>query len=232
MATTQASRRHRKSDATLPSRSPLLANTATIGDLLHRLGSIPAARVRLHPYPGTATEADVLKVLDEENRPCELVEGTLVEKPMGYEESGLAMLIGTFLNNFVRPRKLGIVTGQAGTVRLFPGLVRIPDVAFASWGCFPDRKRPKARIPQIAPDLVVEVLSKSNTKPEMAKKLGEYFDAGVRLVWMVDPRKQTVRVYTGIAQSVLIKRGQSLDGGAVLPGFVLRLEELFGDDEP
>jgi Uma2 family endonuclease len=64
------------------------------------------------------------------------------------------MLIGTFLNNFVRPRKLGIVTGEAGTVRLFPGLVRIPDVAFASWGRFPDRKRPKVRIPRTAPDLV------------------------------------------------------------------------------
>ena len=66
----------------------------------------------------------------------------------------------------------------------------------------------------------------------MAKQLGEYFEAGVRLVWIVDPRKQSVRVYTAVGQSVLIKRGQSLDGGAVLPGFVLRLEELFGDDEP
>jgi Uma2 family endonuclease len=232
MATTQASRRHRKTNATLPSDSPPLANTATIGDLLYRLGKIPAERVRLHPYPGTATEDDVIKVLDDENLPCELVEGTLVEKPMGYEESEIAGLLLTFLNNFVLPRKLGIVTGADGTIRLFPGLVRIPDVAFASWGCFPDRKRPKARIPQIAPDLVVEVLSKNNTKPEMAKKLGEYFEAGVRLVWIVDPRKQTVRVYTGIAQSVLIKRDQSLDGGAVLPGFVLRLDELFGDDEP
>jgi Uma2 family endonuclease len=216
----------------VPSRSPPLANTATIGDLLCRLGKIPAERVRLHPYPGTATEADVIKVLDDENRPCELVEGTLVEKAMGYAESELARLIGTFLNNFVRPRKLGIVTGEAGTVRLFPGLVRIPDVAFASWGRFPDRKRAKARIPRIAPDLVAEVLSRSNTKPEMAKKLGEYFDAGVQLDWVVDPRKETVRAYTAPDRSVLKKIGQSLDGGAVLPGFVLRLDELFGRDGP
>ena len=128
--------------------------------------------MRLHPTPGTATEKDVLDVLDRENRPCELVEGTLVEKAMGYEESEIAGLLITFLNIFVRPRKLGIVTGADGTIRLFPGLVRIPDVAFASWDCFPDRKRPKARIPQLAPDLVVEVLSKGNTKAEMAKKLG------------------------------------------------------------
>jgi Uma2 family endonuclease len=199
---------------------------------LKRLGNIPAERVRLNPTPGTATEKDVLDVLDRENRPCELVEGTLVEKAVGYEESELALLIGTLLNNFVRPRKLGIVTGADGTIRLFPGLVRIPDVAFASWGCFPDRKRPKARIPQLAPDLVVEVLSKGNTKPEMAKKLGEYFGAGVRVVWLVDHRKRTVRVHASIDESVLIKEDQALDGGAVLPGFMLRLDELFVNDEP
>ncbi len=207
-----------------------LADLANFGELLNRLGNIPAERVRLHPTPGTATEKDVLEALDRENRPCELVEGTLVEKPVGYEESELALLIGTFLNNFVRPRKLGIVTGPDGTIRIFPGLVRIPDVAFASWGCFPQGKRPKARIPQVAPDLVVEVLSKGNTKSEIAKKLGEYFDAGVRLVWIVDLRKQTVRAYTGRDESVLFKRAEVLDGGAVLPGFTLRLDELFAGD--
>jgi len=216
---------------TVRSRTPL-ANVANLGDLLKRLGSIPAERVRLHPTPGTATEKDVLRVLDHENRPCELIEGTLVEKPMGYEESEIACLLITFLNNFVRPRKLGIVTGADGTIRLFPGLVRIPDVAFASWTCLPEGRRPKAPIPHIAPDLVVEVLSKGNTKPEIAKKLGEYFAAGVRLVWLVDFRKRTVLVHTAVDQSVLIKEGQALDGGAVLPGFVLRLDELFVNDEP
>jgi Uma2 family endonuclease len=232
MATTQASRRPRETKTTLVRFRTPLANVANLGDLLKRLGNIPAQRVRLHPTPGTATEKDVLRALDDENRPCELVEGTLVEKPMGYEESEIAGLLITFLNIYVRPRKLGIVTGPDGTIRLFPGLVRIPDVAFASWRCFPDKKRPKARIPHIAPDLVVEVLSKTNTKAEMAKKLGEYFGAGVRLVWMVDSRKQTVRAYTAVDQSVLKKTGESLDGGAVLPGFVLHLDELFVTDEP
>ena len=149
-------------------RSPF-ATDVTIADLLKRLGSIPANRVRLHPTPGTATEKDLLEVLDHENRSCELVEGTLVEKAVGYEESVLAFLIGTFLNNFVLPRNLGIVSGPDGTIKLFAGLIRIPDVAFASWNCFPDRKAPKTPIPHIAPDLAVEVLSKGNTKPEMAQ---------------------------------------------------------------
>jgi hypothetical protein len=56
------------------------ASNKTIADLLRRLGNIPAGRVRLHPMPGTADEKDVIRVLDEENQPCELVKGTLVEK--------------------------------------------------------------------------------------------------------------------------------------------------------
>ena len=111
------------------------------------------------------------------------------------------------MNIFVRPRKLGIVTGADGTIRLFPGLVRMPDVAFASWNCFPDRKRPRTPIPHIAPDLVVEVLSKGNTKAEMARKLREYFDAGVRIVWMVDRRKRTVHVYSAVDKSVVFTDG-------------------------
>ena len=63
----------------------------------------------------------------------------------------------------------------------------------------------------------------------MKRKLGEYFEAGVRLVWMVDMRKRTVRVSTAVDQSVLIKEGQSLDGGAVRPGFLLPLDEWFED---
>jgi Uma2 family endonuclease len=202
-------------------------NGLTIAELLKRLGNIPASRVRLDPTPGTTTEKDVIKVLDRENWPCRLVDGTLVEKPTCYEESEIAATIIILLGSFVCRHKLGIVTGPDGSIRLFPGLVRIPDVAFASWDCFPGRKRPRALIPHLAPDLVVEVRSKSNTKGEMNRKLREYFEAGVRLIWIVDPKKRTVRVHTAVDQSVLFAEDQSLDGGAVLPGFVLPLNQLF-----
>ena len=62
------------------------------------------------------------------------------------------------------------MTGADGAVRLFGGLVRIPDVAFASWARFPGRKRPKVAVPELAPDLVVEVLSKGNTRAEMRQQ--------------------------------------------------------------
>jgi Uma2 family endonuclease len=230
MVTTRGAKRRPKSESirVLPPTN----HGVTIADLLRRLGNIPASRVRLYPTPGTATEKDVIKVLERENRPCELVDGTLVEKPVGYEESEIAATIIILLGSFVRRHKLGIVTGPDGSIRLFPGLLPIPGVAFASWDCFPGRKRPKAPIPDLATDLVVEVLSKGNTKAEMNRKLREYFEAGVRLVWMVDPNKRAVRVHTAVDQSVLLAEDQSLDGGAVLPAFVLPLNELFVKDEP
>jgi Uma2 family endonuclease len=112
----------------------------TLADLLERLGRVPLSRIRFHPPPGTATERDVLEIAAHEDRLCELVDGVLVEKPLGYGESILAIFLGSVLGHFVRPRNLGHVTGEQGMLRLSPGLVRIPDVAFASWDRFPERR--------------------------------------------------------------------------------------------
>ena len=82
-------------------------------------------------------------------------------------------------------------------------------------------------IPDLAPDLAVEVLSEGNTKQEMERKLKDYFFAGVRLVWYIDVKKRTVEVYTSPDQGVTLTEGQNLDGGDVLPGFRLPLRQLF-----
>ena len=203
----------------------------TLADLLERLGDIPLQRVRFRPPPGTATESDVLEAEGRDNRLCELVDGTLVEKGMGYQESLIALAIGSLLREFVVPRNLGLVSGADGMVRLFPGLVRIPDVAFVSWDRIPDGRVPPEPIPELAPDLVVEVLSPSNTVKEMRRKRREYFEVGVRLVWSVDPADRTVAVDSAPETSVKLDeaRDDVLDGGEVLPGFVLPLRTLFGE---
>ncbi|MDH3600469.1 MAG: Uma2 family endonuclease [Candidatus Tectomicrobia bacterium] len=201
----------------------------TVADLLTQLGSIAPDRVRFHPFPGTATEKDVLEAQAREDRLCELVDGVLVEKGMGFRESLLAIALGAILLGFVKPRNLGLVTGADGMVRLASGLVRIPDVAFISWDRIPGRRAPSEPIPGLAPDLVVEVLSESKTEAEMDRKRHEYFAAGVRLAWFVDPVTRTVAVYTAVEQSALLQAEQNLDGGAVLPGFVLPLQELFAE---
>jgi Uma2 family endonuclease len=198
-------------------------------DLVERLGNIPLSRVRLDPPPGLATEADVVEAERGQNRLCELVDGVLVEKGMGYGESLLAGALIEILRRFVRPRKLGLVSAPDGMLRLFPGLVRIPDVAFASWDRFPDRKVPKVPVPAVVPDLIVEVLSASNTLAEMDRKRAECFDAGVRLIWEVDPASRSVSVYTPDGTVNVLDASQTLEGGEVLPGFALVLSELFAE---
>ena len=185
--------------------------------------------MRLHPAPGTATERDVLSNNESPLKTaiCELVDGTLVEKPMGWEESAIAVLISHFLIAFAKPRKLGTVLGADGMLRLVPGLVRVPDVSFVARGKLTRYQRGGQRIPSVAADLAVEVISKSNTKAEIARKLDEYFAAGTRLAWVVDPKTKTVRVHTAPRESVILGVGDNLDGGDVLPGLRLPVRDVF-----
>jgi Uma2 family endonuclease len=198
----------------------------TVADLLETLDDIPPERVRMHPWPGTATEDDVIAIHAKEKRLCELVDGTLVEKAMGFEESRLAGRLMYLVSAYLEQNDHGICVGADGMMRIASGLVRIPDLSFISWDKLPGRESPQEPIPDLAPDLAVEVLSEGNTKPEMARKVREYFDAGVALVWLIDPKKRTARVFSTVEKSTLIRADQSLDGGTVLPGFVLRLSDL------
>ncbi len=224
MSTARASR------SPSPRPAPEAGQWRTVADLLKTLGDVPASRVRWSPSPGTATEQDLLRINESKTALCELDHGTLVEKTVGYEESEIAGLILTLLNISVLPRKLGIVLAPDGPVRLLPSLVRLPDVCFISWDRFPGRKRPKEAILSVVPDLVVEVLSKSNSKKEMARKLRHYLEAGVRVVWYVDPRKGEVKVFTSTTAPLTLTKGDTLDGGDVLPGFALPVRDLFERD--
>ena len=177
---------------------------------------------------GTATEKDVIRIRARERRLFELVHGVLVEKVMGYWESVLATALGRLVGNFVDRHKLGSVAGEAGMLRLSPGLVRIPDLSFISRTRLARHRRARAPILPLAPDLAVEVLSDGNTRREMERKVNEYFGAGCRLVWLVDPRTRTVAVYTSAANVSTLTEKQTLTGGDVLPGFRLPLRNLFG----
>lgn len=203
----------------------------TVDDLRRHLGGIPARRIRVWPPPGLATVQHVIEIRDREGRLCELVDGTLVEKTMGWYESLVAVLIVTHLHSFVRKHRLGQVLGADGTLRIFPHMVRIPDGCFISWERLPKGSRQQRRrpVPSLAPDLAVEVLSKGNTKKEMARKLRDYFEAGVRLVWYIDVESRTAIMYSAVDQPVEIDEDGELDGGDVLPGFSLSLRELFAE---
>jgi Uma2 family endonuclease len=201
----------------------------TIDELLENLGGISPKRVLLKPWPGTATIKDVIRHVDgPKKRLVELVDGTLVEKPMGYAESmvatELSRLIGNHLVEIGRP---GVLTGEAGTIRVLEKFVRIPDIAYVSWDRLPNRRVPVAKVPEVVPNLCVEVLSESNTPAEMGRKLKEYFVAGVDLVWFVDPDTRTLKVFTSPDESKTLTAKDTLTGGAVLPGFAVPVAELF-----
>lgn len=203
----------------------------TLADLVGRLGGVPLDRILLHPAPGTATEKDVVALDDKRIRHCELVEATLVEKAMGFRESHLAIVLAIALGRYLDTHPLGVCTGADGLLRLAPGLVRIPDLAFFAWDKFPGGSLPKEPIPDLVPDLAVEILSASNTRAEMARKVREYFDAGARLVWLIDPEARTARAFTAVDRETVLDDTQSLDGGDVLPGFRTPLRDLFDASE-
>ncbi len=216
--------------ATITPRTDTPTSIRTVADLIDRI-DVPGHRILLHPAPGTATVDDVIAIQGRENRLCELVDGVLVEKVMGFFESDLACVLIQFLKNFLDLHPLGIVAGEGGMMRLAPGLVRIPDVSFVSWDQFPDRRVTREPVPRIHPDLAVEILSESNTGAEMERKLREYFAAGAKLVWYLDPADRSVRVYTAPDRMTRLDELQTLDGGDVLPGFALPIREWFARAE-
>lgn len=198
----------------------------TVAELLDRLG-VPPERVRLKPAIGTATEQDVLDVWARERKLCELVEGTLVEKTVGARESYLAWRIGHLLGIYLDHNDIGYGLSSDGMMRIAPHLVRIPDVSFVSWETLGAREVPDTPIPRLRPDLAIEVISEGNRPKEMENKLHEYFDAGVPLVWYVYPETRTVHVFTSPDEAVTLGINGTLDGGDVLPGFVLPVARIF-----
>jgi Uma2 family endonuclease len=209
-----------------------IAPSLTAVDLSSRFGPMPLRRIRFNPEPGTATEQDVLDLHQREKRLYELVNGILVEKAVGFLEAVLGAALAGRVATWVHQRNLGAVACAGGIMRLAPGLIRIPDVSFIEWDRFPNRQVQPDPIPDLVPDLAVEVLRRGNTQLEMEGKLDDYFRTGTRLVWFVDPRTRTVDVYSAPDQSVRLTQADTLEGGSLLPGFRLPLRELFAELDP
>ncbi|MBM3980490.1 MAG: Uma2 family endonuclease [Planctomycetes bacterium] len=213
--------------------STALDEIDSIDDLLVNLGGISPKRVRFRPAPGTATVDDVERVRVKTRRICELVDGTLVEKVMGLAESVVAQTLRKYLHRWNDDNgEPGFLAGEAGTIKLMNKLVRAPDLAFTYLNRAPGGCVPSAPVPDLAPDLAVEVLSEGNTREEMERKLKEYFMSDVRLVWYLDLRTRTVRVYTSPDDVTELTASDTLGGGDVLPGFTLPIAQLFSKLDP
>jgi Uma2 family endonuclease len=100
-------------------------------------------------------------------------------------------------------------------------------VSFIPWEAFPDEEIPKEAFWTVGPGLIVEVLSPGNTKAEIDRKLREFFAAGCKLAWVIDPATKSANVHTSATKAKSLDESGILDGGKVLPGFKLPLAELF-----
>jgi Uma2 family endonuclease len=213
----------------LPNAASVYPADWSLADLQRHLGDIPADRIRLHPQPGTATEDDLLKINDHEERLVELIDGVLVEKTMGWYESIIASLINFKFVEYLQGHNLGQSLGADASLKLLPGIIRLPDVSFVSWDRFPKERLKRRPVPKLIPTLAVEVLSESNTKREMSMKLERYLEAGVELIWYVDPDSRTAQVWDreSPTDSTLIPADGMLSGGRILPGLEISLTWLF-----
>jgi len=205
----------------------ILPTDWTLADLQAYLGGVPLDRIRLYPPPGMATLQDALEIRDRDDRLCELVDGILVEKPMGTYESIVAVMLAHLIHDYLEDHPLGIVLGADGALWILPRKMRIPDLSFIRWDRFPNQELPNQRVYEVAPDLAVEVLSEGNTEAELDQKLNEYFEAGVQVVWYIDPASHSARAFTSPSEMVPVGEDGTLDGGEVLPGFCVVLRDLF-----
>lgn len=199
----------------------------TVADLLEDLGQIPAERIRLQPAPGTATELGLLQT-----RRCELIDGTLVERAMGFFESRLAFILGYLIEQYLKTNPIGFTTvGGDAYTRLEGVGIRIPDVAVYFWTQLPERKVPQVLVADTIPLLAVEVISPSNTRQEMVRKRREFLERGTELFWLVDPRKRTVEVASADGSETTLTIDETLSGEPILPGFRVKIADWFSEAE-
>jgi len=162
----------------------------------------------------------------------EIVAGRRVEKPpMGTYEGVVGSVLVEMLAPYARSNRLGRVVSEVlFRINKGDGPHRRPDVAFVSYERWPrERKINSNNGWDIVPDLAVEVVSPSNTAEEVFGKIREYFQAGVRRVWIVLPVERQVYVYESSTKTKILGLGDALDGEDLLPGFRLALAVLFED---
>jgi Uma2 family endonuclease len=199
----------------------------TLADLAARFGKMPDHRIRRQPPLGAATVDDAIALNERDHCLCELVDGILVEKTVGLYESNLAYLLQRFLAAFLEKHNLGTIFGPDGMMRLRPECIRIPDVSFVSWKRLGNSLARHDAAFEGGPDLAVEIISPANTREEMQEKLSDYFGANVEQVWYVYPKQREVHVFTDPVAVRVYKTGETLNGGSLLPGLALPIDQLF-----
>ncbi len=176
----------------------------------------------------TAVTASELLHLNLPDKRTELVRGVLVvREPAGYRHGEVAMRLAKILLDRVDRDDLGRVLAAETGFKLAsdPDTVRAPNVAFISRDNLPDPS--PVGYAELAPDLVVEVLSPDDRPGDVLAKVADWLTAGSRLVWVVDPARRLARVYRADGTESLVEEGGSLEGEDVVPGLTAPLGRIF-----
>jgi Uma2 family endonuclease len=190
-------------------------------------GANMAARVSEMATPvGAATEHE-LRATPIDGRKRELVDGRIVVSPAGARHGEVAVRLTVRLAGHVEAQGLGHVFDSCTGFRLPGGNVRVPDVSFVALGRFPNEVVPDD-FADVVPDLVVEILSPRDETRALLDKIGEYLQAGVRLVWLVDPKHRRAAVYRSSTDVQDLGPDGVFDGGDVVPGFRCDVREILG----
>jgi Uma2 family endonuclease len=173
--------------------------------------------------------AEAFEQLPDDGKRYELIDGELREMPPTVNWHGeVEINLGTLLNIHVRPQRLGRVScGEVlYIVRRNPDRVRAADIAFLRQDRVPSLEA-RQHIMEVIPDLVVEILSKSDTIEEINAKIDDWLHAGVQMLWVVDPFRRTVTIYRPGLDPVLLGERATLEGDPVVPGFRCSVAEIF-----
>lgn len=170
---------------------------------------------------------------EEDAYRVELVRGRVVrEPPPAAAHTWISSELSALIRSFVLEHDLGIALTEPGfLLAVDPPTVRRPDAAFIAKEKLPPGGFSLTEPWTMAPDLAIEVLSPSNRAGEILEKVLDYLACGTRLVWVVDPQNRCVTAYRSRDDIRLLREGDRLEGGDVLPGFELPVSQLFAPIE-
>jgi Uma2 family endonuclease len=171
------------------------------------------------------TDEELLSLPDDGYK-YEYVKGELRVSPAGLKHEDIGANLIRMLLNHVKVSQLGKVYGSSTGYRLPNGNLRSPDVSFVRRERLPGGESPEG-FAHFAPNLAVEILSPSDRMDEINEKIAEYFDNGTILVWVIDPKNQTVTVYSSPTDAQVLQADAELTGEDVIPGFRCYVRDLF-----